>query len=500
MTTETNGMYVPPPPPDGTHHELERPGYLSNFKTVTDRDEKGKERKKHLGLAAPAIHKILSQQANDWPRRINNALFVRDGDRGPLWLTRVQDFFGWLQTLYGDDLNAVIWGERMGFVSRSEFHAYLQQIVTQYDAVESSPHEPPIPTHYYIHPPIEGGDGTALAVLLSRFTPHTEDDALLIKSFFLSLFWGGPYGKRPGFLFTGPDNDTEMGRGIGKSTLIRLASILVGGTFDVRPTDPWEDIIRRLLSNTECSTQRVILVDNVKTHRFSWADIEYLITAAYVKGRKMFVGDGSRPNTFTVAITLNGASLSKDLAQRCVIVKIDRPQHTGNWEEETRTYIESRRWAIVGDILAALRQPSTPLSSFSRWGEWEQEVLARLPDAERLQALITARQAEVDDDQQESDIIRQAIEVELELRGHGKPDDIGVKIPVGAMAKIVNEALNERLGTAAVTTKLRAMGGSIKELKHTTNGSKRVWTWRGKDFSPNGRMENLRERPYQAYR
>src|SRR5262249_39709613 len=163
-------------------------------------------------------------------------------------------------------------------------------------SVESAPHEPLLNGHYYIHPPIEGAGGKALAGLLARFTPYTEDDALLIEAFFLSLFWGGPYGLRPAWLITGPDDDPEMGRGIGKTRLVAMAGRLVGGTFDIRPTDPWDDIIRRLLSSTECATQRLILIDNVKTHRFSWADIENLITAEFVNGRKMFVGDGRRPN------------------------------------------------------------------------------------------------------------------------------------------------------------------------------------------------------------
>ena len=261
----------------------------------------------------------LLRQTRNWPRRVNGSLFVRDDDRGPLWLSKPCSLFAWIQrSLPTPPTFAPIhWQERgNGLTNKSEFHAYLSQTVTRYESVESAPHEPPIPCHYYIHPETQGGDGRALAKLLKRFEPATEDDNWLIVAFLLTLVWGGPYGQRPAFLFTGVDHDPEMGRGIGKTTMVRLCSKLVGGTFDIRPADSWDDVVKSLLSETTCSTTRIILIDNIKTARFSWSDVEALITSARINGRKLFVGDGSRPNVFTVCLTMNGVTVSKDIAQR----------------------------------------------------------------------------------------------------------------------------------------------------------------------------------------
>jgi hypothetical protein len=473
----------------------ERAVGLSNFAMAPGVDAKGNATEKAVGLSAAQVLKDLYRQSGDWPRRVGRALFVRDGDRGPLWLTKVPDVFAWCQSLFPDrETNAIQWIDRAaGFVSRSDFDAFLRQRAIRYEAVESAPHQPPLAGHYYIHPPVEGGDGQALAGLLNRFCPESEEDGHLILGFLLTLAWGGPCGVRPAFLFTGPDADEDMGRGIGKTSIVRLAARLFGGTFDVRPNDQWTKVLERLLSDTDCSTQRVILIDNVKTHRFSWSDVESLITAERINGRKMYVGDASRPNTFTVCITLNGANLSKDLAQRCVIVQLDRPVYAGEWEAEATAYIDARRAAIIGDLVAWLQQPLPKLQSFSRWGLWDREVLARLPDPARLQALIADRRDAVDDDAEEAALIREAIGDELRDRGHGDPGECAVRIPAKAMAEIVNRALGERLTTTAVATKLKAMAGAIPELSKRIYLGRRTWVWAGREWTGQT-PERLRDR------
>jgi hypothetical protein len=147
-----------------------------------------------------------------------------------------------------------------------------------------------------------------------------------------------------------------------------------------------------------------------------------------------------------------------------------------------------------------LRKPPAALSSFSRWGLWERDVLGRLPDPERLQALIAERRGAVDDDAEEASLVREAIVGELAARGHGDADRAGVRIPSKVMAEIVNTALGERLSTTAVATKLKAMGGAIPELRKAKYTGKRVWTWAGKDH--HGGLEDLRDRtPFgDAYR
>ena len=59
------------------------------------------------------------------------------------------------------------------------------------------------------------------------------------------------------------------------------------------------------------------------------------------------------------------------------------------------------------------------------------------------------RRGEIDDDQDEADLIREAIKEELQSRGHGNPDEAGVRIPAAEMAKILCSVLNEKLTATA---------------------------------------------------
>ena len=152
----------------------------------------------------------------------------------------------------------------------------------------------------------------------------------------------------------GPDSDFEKGRGIGKSTLIAVLSELVGGFLEISTNEDIVAIKKRLLS-PEARPFRVCRVDNIKTHRFSWADLEGLITSPVISGHEMYVGEGRRPNTLLWTLTLNGASMSKDMSQRCVTIKLNRPAHNPSWEEDVRNYINEHRWQIIADVLHVLQ-------------------------------------------------------------------------------------------------------------------------------------------------
>jgi hypothetical protein len=457
---------------------------------------------KKIPLNAPTIRDNLANHTGDWPRRVGPALFARDGDLGPLWLTQTPQLFAWLQSQFsvpGNPTNMVEWSDRgTGFLPRGQFDAYLRQTATSYVAVESAPHEPRFEGHYYIHPELPKSDGSTLEGLLRRFAPATEHDRHLILAMLLTFVWGGHYGQRPGFILSGAEGDVEMNRGIGKTTLVGMCAKPFGGTFDIRKDDKWDNVLKRLLSDTASSTQRVILVDNVKSARFSSADLEGLITSERINGYKNYVGDGARPNTFTVCITMNGASLSKDLAQRCVPILLKRPQYSGNWKDDTTAYIEAHRWVLVADLVNILRQPAKHLECFRRWGAWERDVLGRLPDPEALQKLIEKRRDDIDDDTEEADIIRAGIADELRARGHGDPDDCGVRIPAAIMAEIVSKALNERLSTTACGTKLKAMDGAIPELRKTKYCGNKLWIWTGMKHT--GSTEQIGDRPVGGHR
>jgi hypothetical protein len=345
-----------------------------------------------------------------------------------------------------------------------------------------------------MHPAPAGGDGRALAELLGRFTPAGPTDAALLKAFFLSLLWGGTPGSRPAWLITSDDDDRRSGRGVGKSTLAKAGARLVGGHIDLAANERMSDVITRLLS-PDALERRVVLLDNVKSLKFSWAELEALITADSISGHRLYHGEGRRPNTLTVCITLNGASLSRDLAQRCVIVKVKRPAYSGTWEDETVALIESRRWEIIGDILAELRRAAPALDSHSRWGAWERGVLSRVADPAACQKVIGERQDAVDDDGGEADLVRDHFAEELRARGHD-PEKEAIFIKSQVAAVWCNEALDVKRSRPQASAHLRALG--VPELRKSDRGKKglgRGWAWRGVEAAEDAAVVALKDRP-----
>jgi hypothetical protein len=323
---------------------------------------------------------------------------------------------------------------------------------------------------------------------LAIFSPATLVDFDLLKAFFLSLFWGGAPGARPAWLFTSDDDDPQGGRGVGKSTVAKLGARLVGGHIDLATNERMTDVITRLLS-PDALERRVVLLDNVKSLKFSWAELEALITTDSISGHRLYHGEGRRPNTLTVCITLNGASLSRDLAKRCVIVKLKRPEYRATWEEDAIRLIESRRWEIVGEILAELKRDLPPLEVCSRWGAWEGAVLSRVADPSECQKVIGERQDEVDDDTTEADLVREYFTQQISQRRH-HPERSVLWIDSQTAARWCNQALNEDRPTQRATSYLETLG--IAELRHSRRGDRgRGWTWRGRLSTAGGRVRDL---------
>jgi hypothetical protein len=447
---------------------------FANFYLKTVKDDKDKDKTIKVGKTAAQIHTDLLGVTDGWPKRVDKLLFAaREYD--PLWLVKTAELFAYI----GSQLPQPIqWVGGEDKVTQDVFLAHLQQQAECFKAVEAFPHHPPIPGHYYLHPEPTGGDGEALRTLLARFCPATPADGQLIKAAFLTLLWGGEPGGRPAFLIEADGAVDQGGRGPGKSTLVRMAARLVGGHLDIRATDDFNRTMNRLLSPGTL-TKRVALLDNVKTLRFSWSDLEALVTGGRINGYQLYVGDASRPNTLTWFITMNGANMSKDMAQRCVPIKLARPEYSGTWEEETNRWIDENRWAVVGDLLAALAGPKAGLPAYTRWGSWERGVLACVDEPEACQALIAERQAAIDGDQEDADLVREAFVAALKSRGHN-PDTEAVFIPSKEVATIVNGAEGEKnRSPQRVTTYLLALG--IKELRKTDRSDMggRGWKWSG---------------------
>jgi hypothetical protein len=427
------------------------------------------------GLPAAAIQEHLGGLTGGWPKRSGNFLFAPGPNEGPRWFDKENQLFAWISGRCPDaKTNPVRWAEGEDMVTRGVFAEYLLQEVPRYDAVEVLPHYPPMDGHCYLHPPVPPGDGTYLNALLDRFRPATDLDRQLIKAALLTVFWGGPGGKRPVILVTTSEGH---GRGAGKTTVPELAAALAGGFLAAHPgKDAMAKTLTRLLS-PGARGKRIVFLDNVKGLKFSWDDLEGLVTMDWLSAHEMYKGEGGKPNTLTWFVTLNGANLSKDLAQRAVNVRV-RPvaAYDPDWFPQTKQFIKEHRWQIIADIIAELTRPGVKLQKYSRWSVWEDGVLSRCGKPDECLNLILERQAEIDADQEEADIVRGAIVAQLKKHGH-EPAEVVAWFPSEVMAEVVNKVTGESRAPNRVTQYLNTL--RIAELSKKEYREARGWLWRG---------------------
>jgi hypothetical protein len=451
------------------------------FANYTNAGEPGDKKPTKVARVMSEIDEARKEVVGDWPRRVGDDLFTDDGDYESEDITSPAALFAWL-----GKKSWVRWTKGADYVPKEEYFAHLKKHVQAYESVERFPHWPPRPNTYYIHPPVEGpGDGKALARLVSFFKGSTPLDDQLILSFVLTLFWGGEPGSRPMFIFTSEDGDHQQGRGVGKTSVVKLLAnglVCRGGMpmlgfTTVYPNDDMAVITTRLLSPS-AAFRRVALIDNLKTHRFSWADLEGQITSPAIDGRKLYVGNGSRPNLLTWAVTLNGASVSKDIGQRTIMIILRRPDYDADWADTVAAFIRDNYSAILADIRALLMaEPPVKLTP-TRWASWERGVLSHVADPEACQELILRRQADIDADKEESNEFRDFIKKKLDEKSY-RPETKGhpvVLISSQTMADWYAEAYGKREAPCRVTTIVKGFG--IENLESTRSEAARGWLWR----------------------
>jgi hypothetical protein len=335
-----------------------------------------------------------------------------------------------------------------GFSTKQEIHIELQETLPNFKAIETRPHEPLIPGHFYACETIPAGDGSMKRVnqLLDRYKPATAIDRHLMLVAAATALSGIPGGTRPLFIITAP-----AGRGAGKTSFVKGLGLMFGEVSSFSLSDSDEEVCKRMLSPLGRKSS-LILYDNLKSGRVSNPGLESRLTARELSGRQMYVGEGLRPNTITSFATVNGLSLCTDVAQRSVIIYVGRAIHTQEWESETESFIREHRREIIGDLIAFLRLPKTKLLRSTRWGTWEGAVLSRCPEANEIQKVILDRQQSSDSESEEgaliADHIREKINNALDFGEFRR-----IFIASDLMAKWVSEVTGE---------------------KHTTNASSRL--------------------------
>lgn len=321
---------------------------ISNAMVIVGDD--GKEDVAPLSMAE--IIAANREVTGNWPRRVGQSLFVHDGDNGVCWLNRPSALFGYLARTHG----VIDWRRNANCVAKDELFSELQRTATAYEAIETFPHEPPIASCYYTCPPVQPGDGMALEAFLDFFCPETPADRGLLKAATVTCVWGGSPGTRPAFLFV-----ATAGRGKGKMKVAQSIASLFGGWVDISANEDIGVIKQRLLT-PDAATLRVMLLDNVKTTRFSSAELEGLITSRTISGKQLYVGNATRWNYLTPFITLNGASLSTDMAQRTVEIRLAEPVYQADWEERLQRFVSGDHCRHRGVPAAAGRDAAGALT------------------------------------------------------------------------------------------------------------------------------------------
>lgn len=460
---------------------------LRNYTTVQDesaRNTKGQPLEKRKAIGVDEIRCALLSKTECWPKRVGQRLFVVQAG-AVRYLPNQEDLFAWMS-----ELGPLSWGHGLdGFdnnlLSRPEFFSHLcnlQQpsltgeemmlgIIHTYCAVETLPHEPPLPEHFYTwKPPVDYAPaGQYLSGLCSYFDNLEHDvDRLFLVAFFVTPAWGGLYGSRPAFALEAPD------RGCGKTTLANALGWLYGGSIDTNLTKQDDEKLPGRLLSIGALSKRIVLADNIKKG-VSSGTLEALITAHKISGHLLYHGEASRPNTLTWVLTANGLRMSRDMAERCFIIRLKKPNYRPDWREEVSAYIGTNRDKILADILALLRNEPIKTDAKDRWNEFVSKVLARCTDnADAVERAVTVNQSRRDDhdeDMEEAGTLQDAIDAAL-------PTDLTIEthfIAAARMTDVVNEALNLKFSARKVAYLLKGhieAGRLMRVQKSRTSDSK----------------------------
>jgi hypothetical protein len=250
-----------------------------------------------IPLTIDAICDSLLALTGGWPKCVAGTISYLDHSQLKV-LEDSASLFAWIGSCA-----QVEWKRGSRAVSKDELFKRLHQR-EHWAWADPYPHFPPVSGVLYLTEPPDANHTGKLDELIDKFRPKTPYDRQLIKALVLTMFWGGPPGKRPQFVIAADEgDDPDAGRGIGKSVLPEYLTELMGGCIDVDPVGDRNRLTSDLLSPNAWN-RRVILIDNLKSSKFSNDLLEKLVTRAEITGHRLFKGFGSRPNLLCWVVTV----------------------------------------------------------------------------------------------------------------------------------------------------------------------------------------------------
>ncbi len=421
---------------DGTNEESqpEARHSLSNvvdaWKETSSRgaDGKAKAKVEHYTVYKPIdiITAELLAHTGQWPKLLGNVPFVMAGeglDAYPNHLPRATSLFAWMHGQMDVRWSATACQDAATGAARTaptkeELFEYIRLGsggIEQYRAVTAYPHHPPIKGVYYAPVELPVATGQRLKEFLAMLNPETEQDRLLMLAALLTPGWGGEPGTRPMFVFT-----SDAGVGAGKTATAVALSDIWGGACQLDYDESWADLSKSMMSSDRWNA-RVLLFDNVKG-KFGGSALESVVSSKSLSGWRSYVGQVSRPNDATIYVTFNMPQLTRDMADRAVIIKIGRPRHDKSFVAQSSAFISQHREQLVADLAEILKGPVVAKidpQHGDRWQHWQREVLGRIPGGDTLAALVCGRRPEVDSDSDDAASVCDAIVKYMDRRASG---------------------------------------------------------------------------------
>ena len=119
----------------------------------------------------------------------------------------------------------------------------------------------------------------------------------------------------------------------------------------------------------------------------------------------------------------------------------------------------------------------TKSNNYSRFADWDKNVLAKVGDVAQLNEIRTERSRQINGDSDESSIVRECIMRNI-INSHKCPDKGHYLIPVGLIATWILEVKAEKATPLKVSAYLKTLG--IAELQDQIRRSDGMyWVWRG---------------------
>lgn len=362
-------------------------------------------------IAAEILH-----AAGSWPKLLGSIPFVLRGeglDSQVIHLADPASVFGWMHGTMDVRWHMGACEDGASGAARTpptkpELHKYLAMGgggVESFKTVTAYPQAPPIKGTYYTPVDLPPATGKTLDTFLGMLNPETEHDRKLMLSALLTCVWGGQPGTRPMFVFR-----AKSGVGSGKTSTAKALAAIFGGACQLDYQESWVDLAKSMFSSSNWNA-RVILFDNVKG-QYGGSAIESVVTSATLSGWRAYVGTVERPNDATIFVTFNEPQLTRDMADRAVVINIGPPKHDKSFDHAAATFIAAHGLELLADLLAIMRAPvkeEIEVTHRDRWQLWQQEVLGRIDGGSELAGVICARRPEVDSDAEDAMKVARAL-------------------------------------------------------------------------------------------